>query len=136
MDSVAGGSRWRLTLDVLNCKIATLACPQLSDGECYTRRTSLSFPTRSLEWPTSATNCNTKLRNTLPANKRHGKRVQFNHIYLFIYLFICLFSRFNIPLRIRLLSNELFTIFKYTAERLVTAIHRGTFSLNEYYTKF
>ena len=39
LDSVAGGSRWRLT----NCKMATLACPQLSDRECYTRRTSLFF---------------------------------------------------------------------------------------------
>ena len=139
MDSVAGGSMWH----VLHCKMATsvklakLACSQLSDGECYTRRTYLVFPQpvplSDLQALMTAT---PELRNTFSVNKKHGKIVQFNHIYLFIHSFQHSVSYLRQTQLQRLLSSELFTILEYTAERLVTAIDSETLSLNEYYTKY
>ena len=78
LDSVAGGSRWRLT----NCKMATLACPQLSDRECYTRRTYLFF-SNPYPWVTY---------KLITVNK---KEAQLNHIYFILFYFILfiLFTR-------------------------------------------
>ena len=78
--------------------LAKLASSQLSDGECYTRRTYFVFsqpvPLSDLQALMTAIQ-SLEIHSLLTRNKQ----VQFNHSYLFIYSFIRLFQHSVLYLR-------------------------------------